>query len=152
MAEAVQAPVLSDETAKAGAPPPARIFVALKLAPALAEALAVLAAPLKRFGVNPIAPADIHLTLVPPWNEAAIPDAIDKLRQAAARCVPFTLAIDQIAYGPERRWPRWPRSDVCGWARGWRAGATPAAARPAWARAFRTPAGAGCGSWPRCRG
>jgi 2'-5' RNA ligase len=89
-----------------GSPQSARVFVALKMAPAIADELAKVARELERFPVRLIAPADIHLTLVPPWNEASIPDAIEKLRRVADRCDDFTLEFRYVSYGPEPRRPR----------------------------------------------
>lgn len=86
--------------------PRARVFVALRVAPAIAEELAQMARVLQRFSVRLIAPADIHLTLVPPWNESAIAAAIDKLRSVAERAAPFTLEFRRLSYGPQTRRPR----------------------------------------------
>jgi len=87
-------------------PPPARVFVALRIAPAIAAELAQMARVLERFSVRPIAPADIHLTLVPPWNETAIAAAIDRLRGVAERAAPFALTFKHLSYGPQARRPR----------------------------------------------
>lgn len=87
-------------------PKPARIFVGIKVDPDLAAQLAVLAAPLKETGVRLVAPADIHLTLVPPWRETVIERAVERLSEASSRFVPFSLRLDHIGYGPETRRPR----------------------------------------------
>jgi 2'-5' RNA ligase len=84
----------------------ARIFVALLIAPDIALALAQYGRDLEQFSVRLVPPTDIHLTLVPPWNEASIPDAVGKLRRVADTCDHFTLAFFHIGYGPERRRPR----------------------------------------------
>ena len=60
---------------------------------------------LERFSVRLIAPADIHLTLVPPWNETAIPAAVNKLPGVAERAAPFTLTFRYLGYGPQARRP-----------------------------------------------
>jgi RNA 2',3'-cyclic 3'-phosphodiesterase len=65
-----------------------------------------MARELERFPVRLIVPADIHLTLVPPWNEVSIPDAVAKLRHVADRCDDFTLEFRHVRYGPEPRRPR----------------------------------------------
>jgi RNA 2',3'-cyclic 3'-phosphodiesterase len=93
-------------TASPRGPRLARIFVALKMATEIAGELARMARELERFPVRLIAPADIHLTLVPPWNEASIPDAVEKLRRVADRFGDFTLEFRHIGYGPEPRRPR----------------------------------------------
>ena len=85
---------------------PVRIFVALRISPDIALALAQYGRDLEQFSVRLVAPADIHLTLVPPWNEVSIPDAVAKLRRVADTCVAFTLAFRHIGYGPEPRHPR----------------------------------------------
>jgi 2'-5' RNA ligase len=93
-------------TASSGGSRPARVFVALKMAPEIAGELARIARELERFPVRLIAPADIHLTLVPPWNEVSIPDAVEKLRLVADRFGDFTLEFRRVGYGPEPRRPR----------------------------------------------
>lgn len=85
---------------------PTRVFVALKMAPEIAGELARMARELERFPVRLIAPADIHLTLVPPWNEVSIPDAVGKLGRIADRFGDFTLEFRHVGYGPEPRRPR----------------------------------------------
>jgi 2'-5' RNA ligase len=87
-------------------PPPARVFVGLKMAPDIAGELAQLAAGLEKLSVRLIAPADIHLTLVPPWSETSIAEAIAKLRDVADRFGGFSLIIEHVGYGPDPRRPR----------------------------------------------
>jgi 2'-5' RNA ligase len=85
---------------------PPRVFVGIKVAPEVAGELARLAEGLERFPVRLIAPADIHLTLVPPWNEASIPGAIERLRPVVNRFQPFALTFEHVGYGPRPRRPR----------------------------------------------
>jgi 2'-5' RNA ligase len=59
---------------------PFAYFVGIKVAPDIAEELARLVEPLEHLPVRLVAPADIHLTLVPPWNETDVPGAAEKLR------------------------------------------------------------------------
>ena len=92
--------------AGSGRPRPARVFVALKMAPEIAGELARIARELERLPVRLIAPADIHLTLVPPWNEVSIPDAVGKLGRVADGFGDFTLEFRHVGYGPEPRRPR----------------------------------------------
>ena len=94
-------------TANAGGPQPARIFVALKIAPEIADELAQMARGLQPFPVRLVAPADIHLTLVPPWNEVSIPDAVEKLRRVVDRFGALTVEFRRIGYGAEPRRPRY---------------------------------------------
>jgi RNA 2',3'-cyclic 3'-phosphodiesterase len=92
--------------ATAGSPSPIRVFVALMMAPATADQLAKSANELQHFPVRLIASADIHLTLVPPWNEVSTADATAKLRSVADQCDGFTLEFRRLGYGPEPRRPR----------------------------------------------
>jgi 2'-5' RNA ligase len=83
-----------------------RVFVALKMAPDIAEELAHIARPLERFAVRTIAKEDTHLTLVPPWNEPAVPYAIEKLRLAIESHYAFRLEFRHVGYGPDPKRPR----------------------------------------------
>ena len=99
-----------ETTAAVGSPTivthPVRIFVGLKMAPEIASELARIARELEGFDVRLVAADDIHLTLVPPWNEISIPDAINKLRPVATRFDAFSLTIQHVGYGPDPRRPR----------------------------------------------
>lgn len=85
---------------------PPRVFVGLKIAPDIASQLAEFAAAVEGPSVRRVAPADIHLTLVPPWNEAFILDAIAKLGRVAAGYGAFRLSFQRVGYGPHPRRPR----------------------------------------------
>jgi len=85
---------------------PARVFVGLKIAPEIALELTRFAKRLEQPSVRLVAPADVHLTLVPPWDEPSIPEAVDKLRQVTARFAAFQLSLKRVCYGPQRRRPR----------------------------------------------
>jgi len=84
----------------------ARVFVGLMIAPEIAIKLTRFAAVLEQSFVRPVAQADIHLTLVPPWNENFIPGAIDKLRRVAEEFHPFWLLFQHVGYGPRPARPR----------------------------------------------
>lgn len=88
------------------AAPQARVFVGLRIAPEIASKFAELAAGLEKLSVRPVAPADIHLTLVPPWNETSIPDAVAKLGRLAGSFDAFWLIFRHVGYRPEPRRPR----------------------------------------------
>jgi len=92
--------------AEGSEPTPARVFVGIKLAPEIAARLAEFAIGLERLLARPVAADDIHLTLVPPWNERSVGDAIEKIGRVAARFSPFTLIIHHLGYGPQPRRPR----------------------------------------------
>jgi RNA 2',3'-cyclic 3'-phosphodiesterase len=72
----------------------------------MAEQLALFIAGLEASFVRAVAPADIHLTLVPPWNETAIPDAIAKLGRVTGRFSGFWLDLCYVGYRPQPRRPR----------------------------------------------
>jgi 2'-5' RNA ligase len=84
----------------------ARVFVGIKIAPEIAEELAQLAQGLERFPTRFVPAEDIHLTLVPPWDETSIPDATEKLRAALSGSGPFMLTFTCLSYWPDRRHPR----------------------------------------------
>ena len=92
-------------TSKSDAGEP-RVFVGVKVAPEIAHELARLARSLERFSVRLVPTSDIHLTLVPPWNEASIPMAVEKLRAVADGFGTFVLIFQHLAYGPQPRRPR----------------------------------------------
>lgn len=99
-----------DEAAAApprtSATPSARVFIGLKVAPEIALELARFAADLEQPSVRLVAVGDIHLTLVPPWEEASINDAVEKLRLVASRFGAFALTFQHVGYGPQPRRPR----------------------------------------------
>jgi|SRR5579864_498205 len=76
-----------------------RIFIGLKVNREIADQLAALAAALKDTPARRVAAPDIHLTLVPPWQERSIDQAIGKLWQVAAKFMPFTLKLQHLGYG-----------------------------------------------------
>jgi len=86
--------------------PQARVFVGLKIAPEIASQLAEFATALDKPSVRPIARADIHLTLVPPWNETSTQNAIEKLGRVALGFGAFPLIFQHVGYGPQPRRPR----------------------------------------------
>lgn len=84
---------------------PVRLFVGLKVMPGIADQLAALAAPLREARARLVASGDIHLTLVPPWQETAIQVAIECLSEVAGRFAPFSLRFLHVGYGPQPRRP-----------------------------------------------
>lgn len=53
-----------------------------------------------------VACQDIHLTLLPPWDETCIPEAIEQLRAALSGLKPFTLTFTRLSYWPSLDRPR----------------------------------------------
>ncbi len=85
---------------------PARVFVGIKVAEKLAQELAELAQPLGPYRVRLVPSVDIHLTLVPPWNELNTTSAVEILRTAIGGFKSFLLTLAHLGYGPTRREPR----------------------------------------------
>jgi len=85
---------------------PARIFVGIKIADDLAEELASFARPLRPHDVRLVPSNDIHLTLVPPWDEPEIAGAVATLQAAITGFNPFVLTFTRLGYGPNLREPR----------------------------------------------
>ncbi len=86
--------------------PPVRLFAGLAVAPEIARELVKLAACIEGPLVRLVAPADVHVTLVPPWREASVPSAIEKLGLAARTCEAFWLTFRHVGYGPGPGRPR----------------------------------------------
>jgi len=85
---------------------PARIFVGIKVTDEVAQELAELARPLEQQVVRLVPTIDIHLTLVPPWNEINIAAAAETLQAAISYFKPFVLTFVHLGYGPKLREPR----------------------------------------------
>ncbi len=83
-----------------------RVFVGLKVATEIAAQLVRFAAGFESPAVRPVAPADIHLTLVPPWNEPATAEAIARLGRVAGQFGAFVLTFQHVGYGPQPGRPR----------------------------------------------
>jgi hypothetical protein len=96
----------ASEEDRAAGPQPPRIFVGLKMASEIAGSLAGLAEQIESVPLRRVAENDIHLTLVPPWNETSLPHAVEKLRRALAGFEPFPLSFERLCYGPNHSRPR----------------------------------------------
>jgi 2'-5' RNA ligase len=83
-----------------------RIFVGVRIAAAITAELEQRAGSLRGSGVRFVAPADVHLTLVPPWREHSLADAIDKLNRVTSGFDAFSLTFRSLGYGPQPRRPR----------------------------------------------
>jgi RNA 2',3'-cyclic 3'-phosphodiesterase len=90
-----------------GEPPQGmRVFLGVKIAPDISDQLARLVKELREEQVKFVSPGDIHLTLVPPWNEISIDEAIQKMRLIVSKFGAFALELRHLNYGPEARRPR----------------------------------------------
>jgi len=85
---------------------PMRIFVGLRIAPEISHVLARDARVLAQPSVRLVAPADIHLTLVPPWNETSNQELAVRLRTVAEGFCPLSLTFTRLGYGPRAERPR----------------------------------------------
>ncbi len=86
---------------------PVRTFIGLPIVLEVANQLARLVADVEDcVPLRPVAPIDIHLTLVPPWNEPSPETAIERLGVVAVKFAPFTLSITRAGYGPNPARPR----------------------------------------------
>jgi len=84
---------------------PHRVFVGIKIVPELAQILAGMAKQLGNEGVRLVPDHDIHLTLVPPWNENDVVGASEKLRHAIFGFGCLSLTFENLRYGPTARHP-----------------------------------------------
>ncbi|VFU16630.1 protein of unknown function (plasmid) [Methylocella tundrae] len=71
--------------------PGARVFIGIRVDPEIARQFATIARSLEIYPVRLIRAADIHLTLVPPWTETNIADAVEGLRHALQPFGSFNL-------------------------------------------------------------
>ena len=85
---------------------PARVFVGIKVAEQLAQELTALAQPLGPYRVRLVPSVDIHLTLVPPWNELNTAGTVEVLQATIRGFKSFPLTLTHLGYGPTRREPR----------------------------------------------
>jgi 2'-5' RNA ligase len=92
---------VEDQPAKA-----VRVFIGLKIAQDVAEALAHCARLIESEPSRFVACQDIHLTLLPPWDETCTPEAIERLRAALSGLKPFMLTFTRLSYWPSRGRPR----------------------------------------------
>ena len=95
--------------------PSARVFVGIKIADEIAEHLAEFVQPLRTRDVRLVPSPDIHLTLVPPWNESDTAVAIETLEAAISDFEPLPLTFVHLGYGPNLREPRlvWVECAAC---------------------------------------
>ena len=78
---------MSDDAEYEGAPNsggPVRVLVGIGLLSEIADRLVRIASVLERPDVRLVAADDMHLTLLPPWQETSIPTAVETLRRIAA--------------------------------------------------------------------
>jgi 2'-5' RNA ligase len=69
----------------------ARIFVGLKVNSDIADQLVALAGELRGTRARLVSASDIHVTLVPRWQETSLDQATGSLRKVAGTFTPFSL-------------------------------------------------------------
>ena len=80
-----------------------RLFVGLPVAPELAARVEAWKAGREGWPVHWVKPQDLHVTLVPPWEEAAVDKVVLKL--SAVKAEAFGLEFSQISFGPRNAKP-----------------------------------------------
>lgn len=53
-----------------------------------------------------IAGKNLHITMVPPWEEAEVERVIHSVREAANGAGPFSVRFSRVTYGPDIKKPR----------------------------------------------
>ncbi|MBU6388456.1 RNA 2',3'-cyclic phosphodiesterase [Patescibacteria group bacterium] len=86
--------------------PPRRVFIGIKMPDGIAEELVKLHARLAGLPVRLIPKEDLHLSLVPPWQETMVIAASQKLRSVLADTPAFHCALQKLSYGPDKSRPR----------------------------------------------
>lgn len=82
-----------------------RIFLGIPIEETLQEQIAEWTSNYSRLPVRWIAGKNLHITLIPPWDETSIEGVIKELNSSVAR-VPFPISFDRVTYGPSSREPR----------------------------------------------
>lgn len=91
------------------APQIQRVFIGIKVESGIAEKLADFVLPLSDPLIRSIPPADIHITLLPPWYTSDMYSMNKKLKNALHGRKRFSVAFERICYGPSmiRPWLIW---------------------------------------------
>ncbi|MBI4250747.1 RNA 2',3'-cyclic phosphodiesterase [Candidatus Uhrbacteria bacterium] len=84
-----------------------RIFFGIPIEENLQEKIAAWRKKYERLAVRWVKPNNLHVTLIPPWDEEDIDSVIRLLEHSTAKAVePLTLQFTRVAYGPSLREPR----------------------------------------------
>ena len=86
--------------------PARRIFVAIPASKSVQDAVYTWRKQYRNLPVRWIAPKNLHVTVIPPWEEEDIEAVMDALRMAEGAAGPFTLDFTLVRYGPTLREPR----------------------------------------------
>jgi 2'-5' RNA ligase len=77
-----------------------RVFIGVKVSPLLQAEVIAWQDEHRSLDVNWIPPEDLHMTLVPPWEEDDIDDVLDRMERAAKTLRPFELTFQRVSSGP----------------------------------------------------
>lgn len=71
---------------------------------------------LQKLTVRWLADKNLHITLVPPWQEADIESVANKLQDAVKNFKPFEIKFVKVKFGPNENNPRliWVEGMLCG--------------------------------------
>jgi 2'-5' RNA ligase len=83
-----------------------RIFVALPMSSAITQAVAEWRAEHGSLPVHWVDGKNLHMTIVPPWNEEDADRAADILRTIEGSIGGFNAKFTRVTYGPTQRKPR----------------------------------------------
>ncbi len=83
-----------------------RVFVAIPASKGVQDAVYEWRKAYRNLPVRWVAPKNLHVTVVPPWEEDDVDAAMDALRMAEGTVGSFALQYSLVRYGPTLREPR----------------------------------------------
>ncbi|MEY4731089.1 MAG: hypothetical protein RL681_35 [Candidatus Parcubacteria bacterium] len=83
-----------------------RLFVAIPASKGIHDAVYAWRKQYRNLPVRWVAPKNLHVTVIPPWEEEDIDAVLDVLRMAEGSIGPFTMNYTLVRYGPTLREPR----------------------------------------------
>jgi 2'-5' RNA ligase len=81
-----------------------RVFIGIKIGEELQKKILEWEKYYKNLPVRWLAPENLHITLIPPWEENIIEKAKGKLE--SIKKGKFEIVFDKISFGPDSRYPR----------------------------------------------
>lgn len=83
-----------------------RVFIGIKMPDEIADKLAGVQAHLAGLPVMLVPKENLHITLMPPWQETDVDAAAQKLRQAVSDFPAFKSSLNAVSYGPGKWRPK----------------------------------------------
>ncbi len=83
-----------------------RIFIAIKISLEIQKKADEWKAGLRALPVRWIPEENLHITLIPPWEEENIEEIISKAEKIRGKINPFAIEFQKITYGPNSNNPR----------------------------------------------